>query len=332
MGPGGEEMENSWSDRSVLVTGATGMIGSSVVAELLKMGSNVVCLVLDADPRSELLRSGNINKTAVVNGDLKDFWTVERAVNEHEVDTIIHLGAQTIVGTAQRFPLSTLETNIRGTYNVLESARLHSDIVKRIVVASSDKAYGDQIDLPYTEQTALGAQFPYDVSKACADLIAQMYYSSFSLPVTVARCGNVYGEGDLNWSRIVPGTIRSLLNKVSPVIRSDGNYVRDYIYVGDVAQAYLELADVSGVKGIAGEAFNFSNETPVTVLEIVDEIAAELGMADISPIVLNETQGEIKSQYLSSVKARERLAWNARFTLSQGLQLTIKWYRNLLGL
>ena len=332
MDAGRGEMQNSWSSRSVLVTGATGLIGSAVVAELLKAGSDVVCLVLDSDPRSELLSSGNINKTSVVNGDLRDFWTVERAVNEHEVDTIIHLGAQTIVGTAHRFPLSTLETNIRGTYNVLESARLHGDIVKRIVVASSDKAYGDQADLPYTEQTVLGAQFPYDVSKACADLIAQMYHSSFALPVTVARCGNVYGEGDLNWSRIVPGTIRSLLNKESPVIRSDGNYVRDYIYVGDVAQAYLELADVSGVEGIAGEAFNFSNEAPVTVLEIVDEIAAELGISDIPPTVLNEAQGEIKSQYLSSAKARERLAWNARFTLSQGLQMTIKWYRNLLGL
>jgi len=308
------------------------MIGSAVVTQLLELGADVVCLVLDADPRSELLRSGNMNKTSVVNGDLRDFWTVERAVNEHEVDTIIHLGAQTIVGTAHRFPIPTLETNISGTYNVLEAARIHGDFVKRIVVASSDKAYGDQSDLPYTEQTALGAQFPYDVSKACADLIAQMYHSSFGLPVTIARCGNVYGEGDLNWSRIVPGTIRSLLNRISPVIRSDGNYVRDYIYVRDVAQAYLELAEASGDEGIAGEAFNFSNETPVTVLEIVAEIASELGVSDIPPTVLNEVQGEIKSQYLSSARARERLGWNAKFTLSQGLQMTIKWYQNLLGL
>ena len=308
------------------------MIGSSVVTELLGAGANVVCLVLDADPQSELLRSGNINRTSVVNGDLTDFWTVERAVNDHEVDTIIHLGAQTIVGTAHRFPLPTLETNIRGTYNVLESARLHGGIVKRVVVASSDKAYGDQSDLPYTEETPLGAQFPYDVSKACADLIAQMYYNSFGLPVTVARCGNVYGEGDLNWSRIVPGTIRSLLNKTSPIIRSDGKYVRDYIYVQDVAQAYLELADVSGDEGIAGEAFNFSNETPVTVLEMVAEIASALDVSDILPTVLNEAQGEIKNQYLSSEKARELLGWKARFSLSQGLQKTIKWYQNLLGL
>ena len=331
MGAGGD-IKSSWIDRSVLVTGATGMIGSSVVTELLGAGANVVCLVLDTDPQSELLRSGNINRTSVVNGDLTDFWTVERAVNDHEVDTIIHLGAQTIVGTAHRFPLPTLETNIRGTYNVLECARLHGGIVKRVVVASSDKAYGDQSDLPYTEETPLGAQFPYDVSKACADLIAQMYYNSFGLPVTVARCGNVYGEGDLNWSRIVPGTIRSLLNKTSPIIRSDGKYVRDYIYVQDVAQAYLELADVSGDEGIAGEAFNFSNETPVTVLEMVAEIASALDVSDILPTVLNEAQGEIKNQYLSSEKARERLGWKARFSLSQGLQKTIKWYQNLLGL
>jgi CDP-glucose 4,6-dehydratase len=308
------------------------MIGSGVVRKLLDLNADVVCFILDATPQSELIRSGDINRTSVVNGDLKDFWAVERAVNEYEVDTIIHLGAQTIVGTAHRFPLPTLETNIRGTYNVLEAARLHSDLVCRLVVASSDKAYGEQAELPYTEDTPLGATFPYDVSKACADLVAQMYYTSFELPVAIARCGNVYGEGDLNWSRIVPGTIRALLNRESPVIRSDGNYVRDYIYLGDVVNAYLELADVSGDSGVSGQSFNFSNETPVTVLQMVEEVASVLRVSDIAPTILDETHGEIHSQYLSSAKARRVLGWTANFSLRQGLEATTRWYRQLLGL
>lgn len=323
---------NQWANRRVLVTGATGMIGSGVVRKLLDLNADVVCFILDATPQSELIRSGDINRTSVVNGDLKDFWAVERAVNEYEVDTIIHLGAQTIVGTAHRFPLPTLETNIRGTYNVLEAARLHSDLVCRLVVASSDKAYGEQAELPYTEDTPLGATFPYDVSKACADLVAQMYYTSFELPVAIARCGNVYGEGDLNWSRIVPGTIRALLNRESPVIRSDGNYVRDYIYLGDVVNAYLELADVSGDSGVSGQSFNFSNETPVTVLQMVEEVASVLRVSDIAPTILDETHGEIHSQYLSSAKARRVLGWTANFSLRQGLEATTRWYRQLLGL
>ena len=265
-------MRGSWNDRSVLVTGATGMIGSSVVTELLGLGANVVCLVLDADPRSELLRSGNINRASVVNGDLTDFWTVERAVNEHEVDTIIHLGAQTIVGTAHRFPLPTLEANIRGTYNVLESARLHGDIVKRVVVASSDKAYGDQLDLPYTEETPLGAQFPYDVSKSTSDLICQSYCKTYSMKVGIIRCGNIYGPGDFNLKRLIPEVILSTIEKKNFIIRSDGKSTRDYVYVDDVADAYLKLFKKIKNSKDKLKIYNVSSKFNYSVLEIVNMI------------------------------------------------------------
>lgn len=317
-----------WKDRRILVTGATGIIGSWLVKEMLAQSAHVVALVRDADPLAELYRSGDIRRVAVVNGMLENFWTVERAINEHEIDTVFHLGAQAIVGTAHRFPLSTFESNVRGTYNLLEACRIHSGIVHRVVVASSDKVYGEQPSLPYREEMDLGGRHPYEVSKTCADLIAQAYHHTYGLPIAIARCGNVYGGGDLNWSRIVPGTIRALLHGEPPVIRSDGTYVRDYTYVKDVALAYLRLADRLEDDAVRGEAFNFSGESPVTVLELVSRIQELMDSGHIAPVILNQARGEIRQQYLSAAKARTRLGWQAAYTLEQGLQETIAWYRH----
>jgi len=315
-----------WAGKQVLVTGATGMVGSWLVKRLVETGASVVALVRDADPQSELFRSGYVHRTAVVSGALEEFWTLERAINEHAIDTVFHLGAQTIVPTAHRFPLPTFEANIRGTYNLLEACRVHPELVRRIVVASSDKAYGDQPTLPYTETMPLQGAHPYEVSKSCADLLAQAYFQTYGLPVAVARCGNVYGGGDLNWSRIVPGTIRSLIRGERPVVRSDGTFVRDYIYVEDVVDAYLAVGEAIESRKVAGEAFNFSTESWVPVTDIVVLIRKLMGRPDLEPLVLGKAAGEIRNQSLSSRKAREVLGWHHRFELESGLPRTIEWY------
>jgi CDP-glucose 4,6-dehydratase len=322
--------ERVWAGRRVLVTGATGMIGSWLVNRLVAAGASVVALIRDADPQSELLRSGTIRSISVVSGRLEDYCTVERAVTEHEVDTIFHLGAQTLVGTAVRSPRQTLEANVMGTSNVLETARIHGDLVRRVVVASSDKAYGDQPVLPYTEDTPLVGRHPYDVSKSAADLITHAYSTTYSLPVAVARCGNVFGGGDLNWSRIVPGGIRSLLRGERFVIRSDGTFVRDYIFVEDVVDAYLLLGAALDNGDVAGQAFNFSLEHPVTVLEMFAAICDAVGVRALEPIILREAKNEIHDQYLDSSKAKKALGWQPCHDLHSGLQKTVRWYRDLL--
>jgi CDP-glucose 4,6-dehydratase len=324
-------MSRAWAGRRVLVTGATGIIGSWLVRRLLENGAIVVALVFDWDPQSELVRSGDVLRAHVVNGALEDFRSIERAVNLHETDTVIHLGAQTLVGSALRNPLPTFEANIRGTYNVLEVCRIHSGLVRSVVVASSDKAYGESDVLPYSEEMPLAGRHPYDVSKSCADLLAQTYAHTYQLPVTIARCGNVYGGGDLNWSRIVPGTIRSLLEDRPPVIRSDGMFTRDYIYVLDVVQGYLRLAERAAEDGIRGEAFNFGPGKGVTVLELTRAIQRLLGREDLEPEILNRAQSEIRHQYLDSTKAVTRLGWSPEFTLEEGLDQTIAWYRRFLA-
>jgi CDP-glucose 4,6-dehydratase len=266
-----------------------------------------------------------------VQGHLEDFWALERAINEHEIDTVFHLGAQPIVGAARRFPLQTFEANIRGTYNLLEACRLHQDLVKCLVIASSDKAYGAQAVLPYTEQMPLQGRYPYEVSKSCTDLIAQCYYHSYNLPVVIARFGNIYGGGDLNWSRLVPDTIRSCLRGTRPIIRSDGSYLRDYVYVKDVSQAYLCLAEHSEEPLVRGQAFNFSPERAISVADLVAQIQHLMGCVHLTPDVRNTAQGEIHSQYLDSTKAKQLLGWQPAFTLDQGLTETIDWYRRYLG-
>ena len=328
LGPGGTD---SWAGAPVFVTGATGIVGSWLCSELLDRGAHVVALVKDADPQSELIRSGNITRLTVVNGNLENYRTIERAINEHEIETVFHLGAQAIVGAALRSPLPTFETNIRGTYNLLEACRVHAGRVRSVVIASSDKAYGDHDTLPYTEESPLIGRHPYDVSKSCADLIAQAYHRTYDLPVGIARCGNIYGGGDLNWSRLVPETVRACLEGRSPVIRSDGSLVRDYIYVKDAVSGYIRLAEGLGHDEIKGQAFNFGNEAPVTVLELVSEIQDLMKSHHLKPVILKTAEAEIHSQYLSTAKARKMLNWKPGNDLRSGLVETIAWYRDFLG-
>ena len=328
----GVEKSNAqfWQDRPTLVTGATGLLGGWLVRRLLDAGADVVCLVRDWVPQSEFVRARLIDRVKVVNGDVRSQSMLERVLGEYEIDTVIHLAAQTIVGIANRNPASTFKTNIGGTWALLEACR-RSPTVEQIVIASSDKAYGEHKQLPYAEDAPLMGRHPYDVSKSCADLIAQSYAATYNLPVAVTRCGNFYGGGDLNWNRIVPGTIRSVLRGQRPVIRSDGKFVRDYFYVEDGAAANLVLAEhLAQNRELIGHAFNFSNETQVTVLEVVDRILKSMG-SDLEPDVRNEAVNEIREQYLSAAKAREVLGWKPLFTLDDGLRRTIEWYREFLG-
>ncbi|MEO6239048.1 MAG: GDP-mannose 4,6-dehydratase [Vicinamibacterales bacterium] len=333
MTPGNNESAPSapyWRDRPVLVTGASGLVGACVVRQLLDAGADVVALVRDWVPRSELVSTGMLERVRVVRGDVREQDTMERALGEYEVETVLHLAAQTTVGVANRNPVSTLDTNIRGTWALLEACR-RSPAVKQIVIASSDKAYGDQDVLPYTEEAPVLGRNPYDVSKSCADLIGQMYAKTYRLPVTVTRCGNFFGGGDLNWNRLVPGTIRSVLRGERPVIRSDGQFTRDYIYVEDGARAYLLLAErMAASPALTGEVFNFSYEHRITVLELVARLLGVMG-STIQPDVRNEASNEIRHQYLDATKARTTLGWKPSFSLDQGLRETVNWYTRYFG-
>ena len=309
-------MDNYWDGKRILVTGATGLVGSWLVSALVEKKAQVITLIRDMDPQSELIRSNTINKTTVINGKLEDISSIERAINENEVDTVFHLGAQTIVGTALRNPLPTFEANIRGSYNLLEVCRQNKSLVKRIVVASSDKAYGTSPKLPYTEDMPLHGEHPYDVSKSCTDLLACTYFKTYALPIAIARCGNIYGGGDLNWSRIIPGTIRSLFNNEAPEIRSNGLFTRDYIYVRDVVEAYLTLAKNLEKEEIHGQAFNFGPNRPYSVLEIVETLQSIMNKKNLKPRILNQAKAEIKDQTLCSKKLKKCLTGNS-FTLSK---------------
>jgi len=314
-----------WRDRPALVTGASGFLGGWLVRSLVDAGAEVVCLVRDWAPKSELVRSGLQDAVTVVRGDVCDQTLIERALGEYEIDTVFHLAAQTLVPIANRNPASTFQSNVGGTWTVLEACR-RSPLVKQIVLASSDKAYGDHGSAAYSEDAALIGRHPYDVSKSCADLVGQSYAASFDLPVAITRCGNFYGGGDLNWNRIVPGTIRSVLRGQRPVIRSDGTFVRDYLYVEDGASAYRLLAEkLAEAPALRGEAFNFSNEQPITVRELVDRIL-RLMKSELQPEVRNEAQREIREQRLSAEKARRLLGWEPNFSLEEGLERAIDWY------
>ncbi len=323
-------MKDFWINKNVFVTGASGVLGYWLTRALVQAKANVVTLLRDPDPHSALISSKLIDKTRVVQGELEDYASLERAINEHEIDTVFHLGAQTIVGTALRNPLPTFESNIRGTYNLLEACRQHQTLVKRIVVASSDKAYGSSLVLPYTEDMPLKGQHPYDVSKSCTDLLSYTYYHTYGLPVVVARCGNLYGGGDLNWSRLIPGTIRNYHCKVAPVIRSDGTFTRDYLYVEDAVYAYLLLASNAHLDNISGQAFNFGPNIPYSVLHIVEALQRLMNCSELPPQILNEAKDEIRDQSLDSAKAKQLLGWQPLFTLEEGLERTIRWYSKYL--
>jgi CDP-glucose 4,6-dehydratase len=319
-------MSAFWQDRRVFVTGCTGLVGAETVRALLDEGAHVVGLVRDRVAGSELYRGGLAGRIDVVRGAVEDYALLERALAEYEVQTVFHLAAQTIVGIANRCPLSTFEANVKGTWCVLEAAR-RCGAPPQVVVASSDKAYGEQEVLPYTEDAPLQGRHPYDASKSCADILALTYHHTYRLPVCVTRCGNFYGGGDLNWNRLVPGTVRSVLRGQRPVLRSDGSYVRDYFYVKDGARAYLHLAECMARRPeVVGQAFNFSNELQVTALEMVRTVLRLLG-SDLEPDVRGEATHEIKHQYLSAAKARRLLDWRPRYGLEEALRETIAWYR-----
>jgi CDP-glucose 4,6-dehydratase len=324
------DVSNFWRDRPTFVTGGTGLVGGWLTQRLVEEGASVVCLVRDWVPRSTLLSGELTSKVTIVRGDVRDQAALERMLGEYEIDTVLHLAAQTIVPIANRNPVSTFESNIGGTWSLLEACR-RSPAVKQIVYASSDKAYGESDTLPYDESTPLRGSHPYDVSKSCGDLIAQSYAKSYGLPVAITRCGNFYGGGDLNWNRIVPGTIRSVLRGERPVIRSDGTLIRDYFYVEDGAAAYMLLAErLAGDAALRGEAFNFSNELQLTVRQIVEAI---LGLMGKKPDfeVRDEATNEIPHQYLSAKRAREQLGWHPLFSLDEGLKRTIEWYRQFVA-
>jgi CDP-glucose 4,6-dehydratase len=314
-----------WPNRSVLVTGCTGLLGSALTAALVEAGAAVAGVVRDRVPRTQFDCLQLDRRIVEVRGCVEDYALLERALNEYEVDTVFHLAAQTIVGTANRNPIGTFDTNIRGTWNLLEACR-RSPWVRRIVVASTDKAYGEQRELPYTEEAPLRGEHPYDVSKSCADLLCRAYWRTYETPVCVTRCGNLFGAGDLNFSRIIPGTIRSALRGERPVIRSDGQSKRDYFYVADAVDGYLLLAESLERRRCQGEGFNFSHERPMTVLEICHRVLALMGRGDLEPDVRNQSHGEIRDQYLAAHKARAQLGWHPAHTLDQGLRETIAWY------
>lgn len=321
--------QSHWRDRPVLVTGATGLLGGWLVGRLVALGADVTALVRDWVPRSTLLSTELLARVNIVRGDVRHQSVLERAMGEYEVDTVFHLAAQTIVGVANRNPVATLDTNIRGTWSVLEAAR-RSPLMKAVIIASSDKAYGDHEKLPYDETAALQGEHPYDASKSAADLIARMYALTYGVPVAITRCGNFYGGGDLNWNRLVPGTIRSVLKGEPPTIRSDGTLIRDYFYVEDGAEAYLTLAEALHARPeLRGEAYNFSNELQVDVLALTRRILERM-KSPLQPDVRSEASHEIQHQWLSAAKARRDLGWAPLFTLDEGLDRTIAWYREFL--
>lgn len=320
----------NWPQHRVLVTGCTGLLGSWLTRELVSKGATVVGLVRDRVPQSLLVREGLIGEIIEVRGELADRELLARTINEYEIDVVFHLAAQAIVGTANRNPISTFSTNISGSWNLFEACRAVGT-VRAVVVASSDKAYGAQTKLPYVEEMPLRGEHPYDVSKSCTDLLARTYHVTYELPVCVTRCGNFFGGGDLNFNRIVPGTIRSALFGERPIIRSDGKFVRDYIYVRDVVDAYLCLAQAMQSRGISGEAFNVSAGTHLDVLELTRKILDLMDRKDLEPEILNRASGEIRDQYLCAKKIRDTLGWESKFGLDEALRETIGWYRKYLA-
>lgn len=324
-----------WQGRSVLVTGCTGLLGSWLTRSLVDQGAKVVGLIRDTVPRSQLFTQGTAQQIIIVRGDVREQSLLERVLNEYDIQVVFHLAAQSLVGVANRSPVETLDVNIKGTWSVLEAVRrtgCGERGVQAVMVASSDKAYGANEQLPYTEETALKGRHPYDASKSCADLIAQCFACTYNLPVGVTRCGNLFGGGDLNWNRIVPGTMRAIVEGTAPLIRSDGTMTRDYLYIEDGVDAYLTFAAALLKNSqLAGKAFNFGNNHPLSVLELVQKMLQVGGKEELQPVVLGEANNEILEQYLDSSLAQQELGWKPQFSLEEGLTRTLKWYRQHLA-
>ena len=321
-------MDNFWEDKNVFITGGSGLLGSHLVKRLLELKTyRIVVLVRDYVPKSLFFSEKLNEKVIMVNGKVEDFSLIERTLNEYEIDTVFHLAAQPLVTIANKGPLSTFESNIKGTWNVLEACRLHNNKIKRILIASSDKAYGTQKELPYKETAPLQGEHPYDVSKSCVDLISQSYYKTYGLPVIITRCGNFYGPGDLNFNRIVPETIKNALGNKRPPIRSDGTYIRDYIFIPDAVDGYLKIAENIEKENLKGEAFNISTSNKLTVLELT-KLILKIMNSELEPEILNEAKGEIKHQYLDGGKIKKLLNWEPKHSIEEGLSKTIKWYKN----
>lgn len=321
-----DSQDGFWRDRRVFVTGCTGLVGSWLTKALLAHEANVVALIRDSTPQSELVRSADIQRISQVRGALDDYALLERTLAEYEIEAIFHLGAQTTTSVANRAPLSTFEANVRGTWLLLEAAR-RNPTVKRVLIASSDTVYGSQAELPYRETLPLAAVYPYDVSKACVDMIGRSYAQTFELPIAITRCANIYGGGDLNWNRLIPGTVRSVLRGERPVIRSDGQFKRDYLYVKDAVRAYMRTAEALDRPEIHGQPFNFGWGRPVTALGMVQTIIEQSGESGLEPLILNQARSETSLKYVSTAKAESLLGWRPQYDHTAGLAETIAWYR-----
>lgn len=319
-----------WESRPTLVTGGTGFIGSWIVKKLLDLGAQVVVLDLKSySPILDSLLAAKKKNLKLIQGDVCNQVLIKQILREYKIKTIFHLAAQAIVGTALKNPRKTLKTNICGTWNVLEACRLLKE-AQQIVVASSDKAYGSHKHLPYAESAPLRGTAPYDVSKSSADLITQMYCKTYHLPICITRCGNTFGGGDLHFSRLIPDAIRSAFYNQTFIIRSDGKYTRDYVYVEDIARGYLLLAELMGPKKLAGQAFNLGINDPRQAIDVVKLILHLMKKDNLRPKILNEAKYEIKKQYLSSEKAKKILGWQPKYSLEEGLKKTIFWYKGFL--
>jgi CDP-glucose 4,6-dehydratase len=325
-------MSDFWKLRNVFITGCSGFLGYWLTEYLLRQGANIIGLVRDYVPQASFYRFKLNEKITVVRGTVEEYLLLERVLNEYEIDTVFHLAAQTVVEIANRSSLSTFETNIKGSWNLLEACRRTHPLVKRVVIASSDKAYGTQEELPYTEDSPLKGAHPYDVSKTCTDLIACTFFTTYKLPVCITRCGNFYGGGDLNFNRLVCGTIRSVVHDRPLVIRSDGTPKRDYIYIKDAVDGYVTLAENLEALSLYGEAFNFGGENWISVLDLTNRILELMGKKDYPIKILNQARGEIANQYLSIEKAKEILNWTPHYSLEDGLKETIEWYQDFFSL
>jgi CDP-glucose 4,6-dehydratase len=315
-----------WRGRSVLITGFEGFLGSHLTKSLIYGGAKVVGLDIKVRRKETILTVADYRRMTVIKGSVTNYRLLGDILTRKKINVVFHLAAEAIVGRCHNNPRRSFSVNIKGTWNILEACR-NSKTVKSIVIASSDKAYGSHKKLPYMEDAPLIGNHPYDVSKSCADLIAYTYFHTYGLPVSVTRCGNIYGPGDFNFSRIIPEAMQCIKNNKTLLIRSDGRFVRDYVYVDDIVEGYILLVEKLESRQLAGQAFNFSIENPITVLKLlkqIDKVSVRYGKLEYK--ILNAAEYEIKKQYLSSAKVRKILGWKPKHDLSQGLQKTISWY------